>query len=256
MTGLPSWLENSGTWQRMKKLAEERRFPSCCAICAPLSLHGSLAVETARLLLCESGDGRDGCGSCAAWTEGGHPDMILCGSEGVPPTVEMCRDLAESLAYRPVISRRRVGVVFSGDKLLLHAANSLLKLSEEPPEFASILFLISDEDVFLPTLKSRSWILSFPGSPEREAADKPLTQEEWIGWIQANGTADPDELLGTLASWVEGECRRGDFAGAARVESVRLLLGKKRLSRVMALDLIVLALKEGIAIEHVFGDIW
>jgi DNA polymerase-3 subunit delta' len=48
----------------------------------------------------------------------------------------------------------------------------------------------------------------------------------------------------------------GNHEEAARVERLRILLESRRLSRTMALDLTVLALKEGIVFEHLFGDFW
>ncbi len=59
-----------------------------------------------------------------------------------------------------------------------------------------------------------------------------------------------------VRSWIRFLIDAGEYEPAGRVESVRLILEKKRLSRTMSLDFTVMALKEGIVFEHLFGDIW
>ena len=55
-----------------------------------------------------------------------------------------CRWLIENFALMPMESKRRFAVVRCADKLNVQAANSLLKLAEEPPNHGVILFLMED----------------------------------------------------------------------------------------------------------------
>ncbi len=250
-----SWSETEA-WERVMSLIGEGSFPHCCAMVIPGDLQGEAAVAAAKLLLCDSRRGGDGCGSCASWTGQGHPDLLACGEPMKPPTIAECRGVIQAAAYRPVVSDGRVVVVYSADRMLLPAANSLLKLAEEPPDGVLLLLMVEEEELLLPTLRSRSWIISLPSHREDEGLPPPGTPHEWARWMEDNSASEVDSLAGMLVSWASWEARRGDFERAAVLERLRLVIQTKRLSRTMAFDLIVLVLKEGFVFEHSFGDLW
>jgi DNA polymerase-3 subunit delta' len=249
------WKESSA-WKRILALVSEGRFPHACALVIDESFHLELSLEITRLLLCAKGNGEDGCRVCSAWSGERHPDLIWCGSPSQPPSIDMCRETIDSASYRPVLSTKRVIVVFSADRMLLPAGNSLLKLAEEPPEYVHLLFLLSDEKLFLPTLRSRSWTLSLPLHPSGERVRPPRTEEEWVRWIEQYSKSEVEEILALFGPWISSEIERQDFARAGTLERLRLLIQTKRLSKTMVLDLIVLVLKEGIVFEHSFSDFW
>src|SRR5579863_10618679 len=65
-----------------------------------------------------------------------HPDVLI-----VPPDppqmmikVDQVRHVINSIRYRPAESRRRV-VIFTDSAFIKEAANALLKILEEPPEY-------------------------------------------------------------------------------------------------------------------------
>lgn len=256
MPSLNSALAESEAWKRLRGLAEEGLFPQCAALCAPPELHKALGVAVARLLLCSSGTGKDGCSSCAGWVGEEHPDLLKAGSEGAAPNIAQCRELILSMAYRPVAASRRVALVYSADTLLLPAANSLLKLAEEPPGYGVLLFLLSDEALLLPTLRSRSWLLPFRIPAEEKMERPPETESEWAEWLALVSTAELPDLLSQFGPWIRYELHRNAFERAGTIDRLRVILETKRLSRTMALDLTVLALKEGIVFEHLFGNLW
>lgn len=250
-----SWMD-SPAWKRLLFLASKRAFPHSCAVVINEDLHIHAALAIVRVLLCENGSGDDECRACAAWSGEKHPDLAYGGAPSKPPSIDDCREIIDAMAYRPVVSSRRVAVIFSADTMMLPAANSLLKLAEEPPEYVHMLFLLSDEKLFLPTLRSRSWTVSLPSPRLGTGIAPPQTEEEWIRWIEKNAKSEVDELVLLLTPWISYEVERGAYDKAASLERLRLLILTKRLSRTMVLDLIVLALKEGIVFEHSFGDLW
>jgi DNA polymerase-3 subunit delta' len=140
--------------------------------------------------------------------------------------------------------------------MLPPAANSLLKLAEEPPEHGVVFFLVSEEDRLLPTLKSRAWKVSLHDGKKAEKKFVPSSPEEWSRWTEKNSGIEIDDLLLQLEQWIRHLVESGDHEEAGRAERLRILLESRRLSRTMALDLTVLALKEGIVFEHLFGDFW
>ena len=116
--------------------------PHCRAIAAPAKLHTEITETLARLIL---GTYRPS-----------HPDLLVTGTEDKAPNIDMCRQLIDDIALKPLEAPRRLGVILNADTLNKNAANSLLKLAEEPPAHAFLLFLMEDGRLFLPTLKSRS----------------------------------------------------------------------------------------------------
>ncbi len=101
-----------------------------------------------------------------------HPDVLI-----VPPDppqlmikVDQVRRVIETIYYRPGEARERV-YIFTSSAFMKEAANSLLKVLEEPPEFASIFLLSENAGELLPTIRSRSMIfdLGAVASAEIEA---------------------------------------------------------------------------------------
>ena len=86
-----------------------------------------------------------------------HPDVLVIPPD--PPQmmikVDQVRHVIETIYYRPGEARERV-YIFTSSAFMKEAANSLLKVLEEPPEFASIFLLTENPGELLPTIRSRS----------------------------------------------------------------------------------------------------
>jgi DNA polymerase-3 subunit delta' len=76
----------------------------------------------------------------------------------------------ETIYYRPAEARERV-YIFTSSAFMKEAANSLLKVLEEPPEFATIFLLTENAGELLPTIRSRSMTFNLGAiaSPEIES---------------------------------------------------------------------------------------
>src|SRR6202167_6284992 len=90
-----------------------------------------------------------------------HPDVLVIPPD--PPQlmikVDQVRRVIETIYYRPGDAKERV-YIFTDSAFLKEAANSLLKVLEEPPEFATIFLLAENAGELLPTLRSRSMIVT------------------------------------------------------------------------------------------------
>jgi DNA polymerase-3 subunit delta' len=73
----------------------------------------------------------------------------------------------ETIYYRPAEARERV-YIFTGSAFMKEAANSLLKVLEEPPEFATIFLLTENAGELLPTIRSRSTTFHLGAMPSSE----------------------------------------------------------------------------------------
>jgi DNA polymerase-3 subunit delta' len=85
-----------------------------------------------------------------------HPDVLIIPPD--PPQmmikVDQVRHVTATIYYRPAEARRRV-FIFPDSAFMKEAANALLKVLEEPPEFATIFLLTENPGELLPTIRSR-----------------------------------------------------------------------------------------------------
>jgi DNA polymerase-3 subunit delta' len=222
---------------------------------APLAVHESLLNAMSRLYLCDSGEGGDDCEGCRGWSrdEEGvfrHPDLLVVGEFDKAGNIEACRALIKDLSLKPVVAKRRLGVILTADKLLVHAANSLLKIAEEPPSHAHLLFLMEGND-FLPTLRSRSRFTAFAAPLSFDAHLAPNGEAEWVKWREE--LKDDEDIAELLSSWVSYFLETKNLENAARTEKLRLHILQKKLSQTMVYDLLILTLKEALPFEPIFG---
>jgi DNA polymerase III subunit delta' len=95
-----------------------------------------------------------------------HPDVLIIPPD--PPQmmikVDQVRRVIETIYYRPSEARERV-YIFTDSAFMKEAANSLLKILEEPPEFATIFLLSENPGELLPTIRSRSMVFPLTAVP-------------------------------------------------------------------------------------------
>jgi DNA polymerase III subunit delta' len=110
-----------------------------------------------------------------------HPDVLVIPPD--PPQmmikVDQVRRVIETIYYRPAEGRERV-YIFTDSAFMKEAANSLLKILEEPPEFATIFLLTENAGELLPTIRSRAMIFTL-GALTTEEIERDLAQfhPEW-----------------------------------------------------------------------------
>jgi len=133
----------------------------------------AMALTLAKALNCQAQtvDACDACPSCRAVDGEAHPDVMVMTVEVQKVKVEQT-DLIKQLAYlRPMTGRRRVFIIDDAKHMSPEAANSLLKVLEEPPSFTHVVLLTDSPDQLLPTIRSRCRMLAFSpiGREEIEA---------------------------------------------------------------------------------------
>src|SRR5438067_3666317 len=110
-----------------------------------------------------------------------HPDVLVIPPD--PPQlmikVDQVRRVTETIYFRPSNGRRRV-YIFTASSFMKEAANALLKVLEEPPEFATIFLLAENAGELLPTIRSRSMVFTLCALPTEEI-EKDLAKHhpEW-----------------------------------------------------------------------------
>ena len=71
---------------------------------------------------------------------------------------ERIRELVGQFSQAGIESQQQVFIIEQAEKMHPNAANSLLKVIEEPQSEVYIFFLTSDEEKILPTIRSRTQI--------------------------------------------------------------------------------------------------
>jgi DNA polymerase-3 subunit delta' len=98
-----------------------------------------------------------------------HPEVIV-----VPPDppqmlikIGQVRQVIDSIFYKPVEARRKV-TIFTESSFMKEAANSLLKVLEEPPDYATLILLTTNPGELLPTIRSRCVTFTLAALPATE----------------------------------------------------------------------------------------
>lgn len=90
-----------------------------------------------------------------------NPDFTEIFPDGNNIKIEQIREIQKRIIEQPVVSNNKVYIIDDADKMTIEAQNCMLKTLEEPPKFATIILIGSNESKFLSTIKSRCIILKF-----------------------------------------------------------------------------------------------
>ena len=122
-----------------------------------------IAMEFAKAILCidEKNKCCNKCKSCIEFDSNNNPDFKIIEPDGNSIKIEQIREMQNKIIEKPIISSKKVYVINDSDKMTKEAQNCLLKTLEEPPEFATIILIGSNESTYLSTIKSRCMILHF-----------------------------------------------------------------------------------------------
>lgn len=130
----------------------------------------TLAKLLAAAMECTEGPKRP-CGRCLQCRkvlDGVHPDVVTVDEPGKKTvTVEMIRRARADVWVKPNEGLRKVYVIPRAMDMNAAAQNALLKVIEEPPDYAAFLLLSESAERLLPTIRSRSVLLRL--SPLSEA---------------------------------------------------------------------------------------
>ena len=101
------------------------------------------------------------CRNCKLIEQEEFPDVTIIRPINQFIKTERIRELVGQFAQSGIENPRQVFIIEQADKMHVNAANSLLKVIEEPQSEIYIFFLTSDEEMMLPTIRSRTQIFQF-----------------------------------------------------------------------------------------------
>ena len=134
---------------------------------------GKLAVMRAfvKLLLCENpiqNVSCETCRGCRRFESGNHPNFVQIEPDGQDIKKDQILQLIFEMNKTGLEGGRKIYVLHRADRLNTSAANTLLKFLEEPEGLITAILITDKSHAILPTIRSRSQIVSFPSIPYEE----------------------------------------------------------------------------------------
>lgn len=116
------------------------------------------AIELAKHVMCL---GDENCESCIKFDTNSNPDFNIITADGKSIKIDQIRSIQSKIIEKPIISSKKVYIIDNAELMSEEAQNCLLKTLEEPPEYAMIILVCSNENRMLQTIKSRCVIIKF-----------------------------------------------------------------------------------------------
>ena len=194
--GFQDFLGNSATVTRLRESIASDRFPQSLILAGPRGAGKyTLSLMMAQAVNClhptESNGLPDFCGKCANCTRIAdsadlearvaeavdardelrdtdkretriliqtHPDVLIIPPDPPQLLIKLgqVRQAIHVAYYRPPIESKRTFTIFTSSAFMKEAANSLLKVLEEPPAHTSLILLTDNPQELLPTIRSRA----------------------------------------------------------------------------------------------------
>jgi DNA polymerase-3 subunit delta' len=206
--GFQDFLGNAPTVMHLRESVRVGRFPHSLILAGPRGAGKyTLALMLAKAVNClqpiESDGLPDFCGRCANCTRIGgaanleervaeavaaredlretdkretrilvqtHPDVLVIPPDPPQLLIKLgqVRQAIHAAYYRPPVEAVRAFTIFTSSAFMKEAANSLLKLLEEPPDHTSLILLTENPQELLPTIRSRAVIHRLGALPASE----------------------------------------------------------------------------------------
>jgi DNA polymerase-3 subunit delta' len=194
--GFQEFLGNSATVTHLRESIRAERFPQSLILAGPKGAGKyTLALMLAQAVNClqptESDGLPDFCGACSNCTRihdsanleervaeavaardelretdkketriliQTHPDLLVIPPDPPQLLIKLgqVRQAIHVAYYRPPVEALRAFTIFTSSAFVKEAANSLLKLLEEPPAHTSLILLTENPQELLPTIRSRA----------------------------------------------------------------------------------------------------
>jgi DNA polymerase-3 subunit delta' len=134
---------------------------------------GTLALNLAQALNCDGPERPCGqCHSCRRILEGKHADVTPIGLDSKTEIgIDDIRELQRLANLPPYEGKCKVFIIDDAEYLSTEAANSLLKILEEPPQRVVWLLLAAEEEHLLPTIISRCQRLELKPVPSEQVQE-------------------------------------------------------------------------------------
>jgi DNA polymerase-3 subunit delta' len=191
MSNILPWQNNQ--WSQLLERRNNATLQHAILMNGPTGLGKmQFAVQLSNALLCydpdDKGEACGQCSNCKLLQAGTHPDLYHVHPEEDSKVIKIdqIRDLREHLSKKSQLSGYKIAIIEPAERMNHNAANSLLKILEEPGEHTLIVLITAFPGLLLATIRSRCQKLSFSPPPSELA----------VHWLKTtNNLADPELLL-------------------------------------------------------------
>ncbi|USS87826.1 DNA polymerase III subunit delta' [Fructilactobacillus hinvesii] len=241
----------------------------------------ALAKVTTMALFClhpdETGFPCGQCNECLRIANNEHPDVLTVQPDGQSIKIEQVRALKREFSKSAVEGKQKVFIIDDSDTMTVGAANSMLKVIEEPLTTVTAFLLTTDYHHILATIRSRTQLVEFP-QIQQEALVQFLKQQELsrteinLALKITNSTTELDQLLadqwlGKMKRQLEGWLTwisKGDARAFPYVQTNLMPLVKDRFSQNVTITMICLIFqdvfnvkfRDQAAADLAFGDVY
>ncbi|HFI0671262.1 TPA: DNA polymerase III subunit delta' [Streptococcus suis] len=166
-------------FQRFVTILEQGRLAHAYLFSSDFASY-EMAVFLSQSLFCQEKVGVlpcQHCRTCRLIEAGEFSDVTLLAPQGNIIKTETVRELVKNFSQSGFESSKQVFIIRDAEKMHANAANSLLKVIEEPQSDIHIFLLTNQEEAVLPTIKSRTQIIGFP---KNLAALERMLEEEGL----------------------------------------------------------------------------
>lgn len=169
--------------QRFMSILEQNRLAHAYLFSGDFASY-DMAIFLSQSLFCQEKVGVlpcQNCRTCRLIETGEFSDVTLLSPQGNIIKTETVRELVKNFSQSGFESSKQVFIIRDAEKMHANAANSLLKVIEEPQSDIHIFLLTNQEEAVLPTIKSRTQIIDFPKNLpalERMLEEKGLLKTE------------------------------------------------------------------------------
>lgn len=199
-----------------------------------------IAQEFAKAILCPAENSPcKVCKSCIEFDSNNNPDVMILEPDGNIIKIEQIRNLQKLIQEKPIISKNKVYIIDDADKMTKEAQNCLLKTLEEPPEFATIILIGTNENAFLSTIKSRCMIVHFDKIEDEKIKDY-LKNKYGLTNITSNML---DSFQGSIGKAIKLKDKQNEYE---KIENLVYDLNKKDLIDILKLSEILYKSKDEI----------
>ena len=167
-----------------------------------------MALFLSKSLFCSEKTGIfpcEKCRNCKLIEQEEFPDVTIIKPLNQVIKTERIRELVGQFSQSGIENQRQVFIIEQAEKMHVNAANSLLKVIEEPQSEIYIFFLTDDEEQMLPTIRSRTQIFHF-----KKQEEKLIHQLEQAGLVKKKATllaqfsqsrAEAEKLANQASFW-------------------------------------------------------
>lgn len=167
-----------------------------------------MALFLSKSLFCSEKNGIfpcEKCRNCKLIEQEEFPDVTMIKPQNQVIKTERIRELVSQFSQSGIENQRQVFIIEQAEKMHVNAANSLLKVIEEPQSEIYIFFLTNDEEQMLPTIRSRTQIFQF-----KKQVSSLISQLEEAGLVKnkakllaqfSQSQAEADKLVHQAGFW-------------------------------------------------------